>query len=562
MITTQSIDIPDDILPIDIDYFVNLFVLIDDINVLPDIDDLHAQLSNFLPIMSSKSPSIQKESIYYLRRALSECVYVQSSLIYRFILKHIYNVDYSNFSDNQIEMSALDDLIHPIYVFGKNPEEKEYSSLDELFNDEIITKREMKPIGDFFDKYQSRYDFNSKLSKEIFVTICEEKFNISKYDSLLLIFPEYYQIINKTVKDIFSDDTINMKQAEKYYLGIIGASTVECEFVIKDLIRNYILNYGDENWITQGVLASTEEMKKYAKLFGLIAYQPWKLKVVDLIALGIQKNIERFIQAVIIMTTFQRIAAIAESAKINVLCPDKINKMTTEAKNNENITSPSKSNCVNKIYNELKKTENSKERRQREEQLQWIKALKEKTPSSSSNNFKNVKQTQYTKFKSSFYSKYIDFDYKSYEYLFSTDFSFENTAYYLLVDYWASPVKDIADDFDYIFNLTSNCFGSNEKVPSTEYFRRVIVTLVERIYGMCDETFDYSKTNSSITKELRKFVKNVACSPECVDFSNINRNDFSAEDQFHIILLSSIAKQRLQLTYVAKVVNELLSKHR
>ena len=181
MITTQSIDIPDDILPLDIDYFVNLFVLIDDINVLPDIDDLHAQLSNFLPIMSSKSPSTQKESIYYLRRALSECVYVQSSLIYRFILKHIYNVDYSNFSDNQIEMSALDDLIHPIYVFGKNPEEKEYSSLDELFNDEIITKREMKPIGDFFDKYQSRYDFNSKLSKEIFVTICEEKFNISKY---------------------------------------------------------------------------------------------------------------------------------------------------------------------------------------------------------------------------------------------------------------------------------------------------------------------------------------------------------------------------------------------
>ena len=122
-------------------------------------------------------------------------------------------------------------------------------------------------------------------------------------------------------------------------------------------------------------------------------------------------------------------------------------------------------------------------------------------------------------------------------------------------------ITNIRNDFDYIFQFSSFCFGKHERISTIDYFRWTIVTYVEKLFGICDETFDYSLTNKLTPRILKSNYKNIVCYPNKVDFTMINSDDFGWQDLFHIILLVTITKQKVQLTYLAKVVNEIQIKN-
>ena len=536
-----------DVISADIDYFINLFILIENITTLGDTAELKSQIAKFIPIMKSKSSEIQSESLYYLRRGLSECVFVQSSLLFRYIIKEVFNEDYAELPDSRIVCSSLDEIAKKLNVFA-NEEHKEISI--DFLNAEMSVEK--KKIGNFFAEFKSTYEYNSSLSLSLFNSVIDSNMSISHFDILLLEFPEYFECISKTLNDIVNSEKSNFSRSEIFYLAIMGASSVDCDFVIKDLIRLYLLNYGDEAWITNGLIVAPEELKSFGKIFNIIAFQPWKLKVDDINALGIQKNLQSFIQAIIIMTTYQRIASIVQSIRLKVLSPKEIREIPTVAA----TPSPREEIFVKKIYRELKKKDNSRELRQRKQQILLMNALTEKEQKKKEIDIVE-KKLSYKKYKYAFFDKYEDFDYRKYSYLFSTEFSFDSIGYYLLKEFWDAPMKDINEEFEAVYNMTSHCIGDNEKIESTDYFRLSLVTYVEKIYGMCDETFDYSKTNHYlVSKEFKGIIKNITCFPDKVDFSK-GGMFFTEQDKLHIVLLSSMAKQRAQLTYLAKLVNEM-----
>lgn len=536
-----------DVISADIDYFINLFILIENITTLGDTAELKSQIAKFIPIMKSKSSEIQSESLYYLRRGLSECVFVQSSLLFRYIIKEVFNEDYAELPDSRIVYSSLDEIAKKLNVFA-NEEHKEISI--DFLNAEMSVEK--KKIGNFFAEFKSTYEYNSTLSLSLFNSVIDSNMSISHFDILLLEFPEYFECISKTLNDIVNSEKSNFSRSEIFYLAIMGASSVDCDFVIKDLIRLYLLNYGDETWITNGLIVAPEELKSFGKIFNIIAFQPWKLKVDDINALGIQKNLQSFIQAIIIMTTYQRIASIVQSIRLKVLSPKEIREIPAVAA----TPSPQEEIFVKKIYRELKKKDNSRELRQRKQQILLMNALTEKEKKKKEIDIVE-KKLSYKKYKYAFFDKYEDFDYRKYSYLFSTEFSFDSIGYYLLKEFWDAPMKDINEEFEAVYNMTSHCIGDNEKIESTDYFRLSLVTYVEKIYGMCDETFDYSKTNHYlVSKEFKGIIKNITCFPDKVDFSK-GGMFFTEQDKLHIVLLSSMAKQRAQLTYLAKLVNEM-----
>lgn len=210
---------------------------------------------------------------------------------------------------------------------------------------------------------------------------------------------------------------------------------------------------------------------------------------------------------------------------------------------------------VEKIYSELNHSEKSNERRQRLKQLNDIKTIKEKETHSS---IVQSNKSNFSKYTTSDYcTLYQDFDTHSIQYLFNMEFSWENNGTYVINDYWSGFSNSFDNEFNYISQFTSHCFGLHECIADTTYFRLSIITYIEKIFGLCDETFDYSKTNKLIKKHIKSIIKNFACFPENVDLSVISRTDFNDQDLLHIMLLSLIAKQRAQLTYIAKVLNDL-----
>ena len=114
----------------------------------------------------------------------------------------------------------------------------------------------------------------------------------------------------------------------------------------------------------------------------------------------------------------------------------------------------------------------------------------------------------------------------------------------------------IKKEYIYICDLTSYCVGNGEKIKSVEYFRRAIITYVEKLFGFYDETFDYSKTNKLLIISLKDFIKNSVCYPNQVNYDYVYSIEYNIPDLIHTILLSTAVKEKVQLSYLALLFNK------
>lgn len=102
--------------------------------------------------------------------------------------------------------------------------------------------------------------------------------------------------------------------------------------------------------------------------------------------------------------------------------------------------------------------------------------------------------------------------------------------------------------------------GELDQIFNTNPLRYAISCYVEKIFGYIHDDYDYSNVNRFIEANLKKFIKNVSCSP-----SNLTQEDFdilsstfNKEEIFHLMMLVVSIKNRIQLTYLSESVNEII----
>lgn len=148
----------------------------------------------------------------------------------------------------------------------------------------LLSKEEktLKPNGKFFEDFKTTYPFSSNKAKKVAEGFLEKNYKIRKYEYIMLWFPEYFELFNNLIEDMFNNEKLFMPRAEKYYLGIMGASVIECDILQKEFIKQFIIHGGDPKWISQGLSATPNKIKSLGKINNILAYQPWKLKVLTI----------------------------------------------------------------------------------------------------------------------------------------------------------------------------------------------------------------------------------------------------------------------------------------
>ncbi len=532
----------------EIDYFEEIFLFIEDIIHMNSPSE--SQITEIINLIKNKDETIKKETCYYLKKGLSETIFKESSLIFRYILKTIYNYDYSNIHDSKIINCAFDYLEHSNLYFFNDDYENELN-LNKILNNEEIT---IKTIGNFFDNYYTTYEFDKVKSKQLFESIIYDNNKIKKLNLILIPFTEYEEIFNKIYDEILKDETIYLTIPERLYLGIIASNSIGCDFLTKELIQNFIINGGKKDWIIKGLDGAPEEFKKISKINNILMYQPWILNQNYLNESGFSTKIEKFIQICIILITFGRLANIILSFKFIIQNPDEINNNIHKI-NNQNLNK-NKSNTLSKIYKVLKNCDNSKERRQIQSQLISLYNKEKQQNNSNKNEIKINKDRIYSEFFNDCNIQYQDFNYHEYEFISNYEYNFETSIFYQLQDYWPNVMNLIKKEYIYICDLTSYCVGNGEKIKSVEYLRRAIITYVEKLFGFYDETFDYSKTNKLLIISLKDCIKNSVCYPHQINYDYVYSKDYNIPDLIHTILLSTAVKEKVQLSYLALLFNK------
>lgn len=200
------------------------------------------------------------------------------------------------------------------------------------YSDIIKMDQELKELDNFFENYQTAYPFLKESCKKNFDQICKSG-KFSNYEFFLLWFPDFYSNYKKTMDLILSNNEGHLPLTWKIYLGIMAASTMRNEYLLRTLEGEFLLNGGEEDWLILGLDGVPEKLKNLQIINNIIAHQPWKITEKDIESVCKTKNssscwnMEDLVQSILILTTFHRLATILECLKIDL-------KRNTEQKNN------------------------------------------------------------------------------------------------------------------------------------------------------------------------------------------------------------------------------------
>lgn len=159
--------------------------------------------------------------------------------------------------------------------------------------------------------------------------------------------------------------------------------------------------------------------------------------------------------------------------------------------------------------------------------------------------------------------RHTDFDVRSREYnvFHIQDWSWEEHAYELLERTYDRDFANLIDvEFTTIFELTYHQVNGQQGVD-TAPFRRSIWYYVHRIHGILHDDYNYAAVNELLLRNLKKFSKDLACTPFQVtsqDLLNLGYS-LSPEEKCHIALLATEARKQAELMYALYALSRYLS---
>ncbi len=163
----------------------------------------------------------------------------------------------------------------------------------------------------------------SKKVVKVIKKIYKERGKLFLYEKLLIKFPEYLKLTNKTFKSLMlKEGYINITW--RFYIAIIAVSYSQCNYLLRCLEELFIFYGGDKNWLVYGIKIVPEKLQKIAKLNEILASHPNKLQVCDILELLSKKNsyqswnINEIVQASAIICQFQKLASFSHCLGIEI----------------------------------------------------------------------------------------------------------------------------------------------------------------------------------------------------------------------------------------------------
>ena len=71
-----------------------------------------------------------------------------------------------------------------------------------------------------------------------------------------------------------SDNCILSLEA-KFYLGVMAVSCYNCDYLLKILEEQFILNEGNPKWLKYGLKSADSKLRAIAEFNEMLAHRPW-----------------------------------------------------------------------------------------------------------------------------------------------------------------------------------------------------------------------------------------------------------------------------------------------
>ena len=396
------------------------------------------------------------------------------------------------------------------------------------------------------------------------------------YEPYLSLSPEYSKVFNDMINNIiYKDNEGSFSLQYKLFYGFMASSTIGCENLLDDFIRIFLILGGDKSWIEKGLKCENipEHIRGIAKINNILAHKPW---IMDRIHFeGFKKGLSVFLfQSAIILTTIQRFGSIISGLNL-IVHNDKIKeenednkvKQIKPEKDEEKIKEENK--IKEEKENKDKKDEIKKNRKDKtiEEQIQKVitsvkknyTEIKEDDSQGEINNLINKKLIR-QKFMSDLIVSYTDFNPHIEKFLYTEDFSWKENAKYFFSDYVGKEMDYLNKEFKTLEKLSPENIKNDIKINIFN-LKEAIEKYLTLIFGIRNDEYNYHNNNLSMSVELKKIIKKIACYPEQIQEQELASclEILNKEELVYLILFVTSIKQKISLTFFDKEFDDYTS---
>lgn len=139
------------------------------------------------------------------------------------------------------------------------------------------------------------------------------------------------------------------------------------------------------------------------------------------------------------------------------------------------------------------------------------------------------------------------------------DYQWDDQGYSLCNLFYSDISQFLDEKFKVGYNLTYYTLGPKTNID-TSPFRRAIWNYIQCIYGMRHDDYNYREVNILLERNLKCFIKNLACYPERVpkqDFADVMQG-FRPSEKIHVIIMVSEARLQTELLYALRTITEVM----
>lgn len=234
----------------------------------------------------------------------------------------IKSLDYNELIDKQEKLSKYSE------------DDQELASNKDVVDHSLSKKssqlKDTNSLLSYLTNYKSPYNIKFDKFRTVFDDLYENSDNFLLYEHSLFWFPEYLSLQKNTMKTLMEEEKF-IPLTWKYYLGIMSASALRCEYLFNVLCGEFLACGGELNWLIYGIKKVPEKLQLLGKLNNILANQPWKLSLFDFnLVLGkntkfdTQWNLNELTHAFLIIISFQKLATYINTLGIKVKLDDPV----------------------------------------------------------------------------------------------------------------------------------------------------------------------------------------------------------------------------------------------
>eukprot|EP01084_Bolivina_argentea_P265924 450894_1 len=205
------------------------------------------------------------------------------------------------------------------------------------------------------------------------------------------------------------------------------------------------------------------------------------------------------------------------------------------------------------------------EKEEKKKEYNNNKKKKKKTNNNNNNNKKKKKKKKrricppetggilYWKYSLGIDMIYSDFDcHKNYQ-IHAYDFNWDKHGYALISKYYPGMEKKMDKVFKTAYNMTDNSINNKNNLD-TEPFRIAVWHYTFRLYGVNNDSYEYSYINFYLPIKLKIFIKKLVCYPQIITINDFNKMGVALKEQekIHIAILALTAKYQASLLFALR----------